>query len=48
MYDKNKDKKCFTELRKYLLNGFFFWQYYQEPYLELNKKSMMELFCKNS
>ena len=48
MHDKNKDAKYFTELKKYLLNGFFFWQYYQEPYLEPNQKSMVELFCKNS
>ena len=25
-----------------------FWQYYQEPYLEPNQKSMVELFSKNS
>ena len=24
MYDKNKDTKSFTELGKYLLNGYFF------------------------
>ena len=24
MHDKNKDTKSFTELRKYLLNGYFF------------------------
>ena len=24
MHDKNKDKKSFTELGKYLLNGLFF------------------------
>ena len=24
MHDKKKDTKSFTELRKYLLNGFFF------------------------
>ena len=46
MHDKNKDTKSFTELRKYLLNGFFFWQYYQELYLEPNQKSMVELFAK--
>ena len=41
-------KKSFTELRKYLLNRYFFWQYCREPYLEPNQKSMVELFCKNS
>ena len=48
MHDKNKDTKSFTELRKYLLNGYFFWQYCQEPYLKLNQKSMVELFRKIS
>ena len=24
MHDKNKDTKSFTELRKYLLSGYFF------------------------
>ena len=48
MYDKNKATKSFTELRKYLLSGYFFWQYYQEPYLEPNQKSVVELLCKNS
>ena len=48
MHDKNKDTKSFTELRKYLLNGFFFLQYYQELYLEPNQKSIVELFFKNS
>ena len=24
MHDKNKDTKSFTELEKYLLNGYFF------------------------
>ena len=28
--------------------AFFFWQYYQEPYLEPNQKSVVEIFCKNS
>ena len=48
MHDKNKYTKSFTEVRKYLLNGLFFWQYYQELYLEPKQKSMVELFCKNS
>ena len=48
MHDKNKDKKSFTELRKYILNDYFLWQYSQELYLEPNQKSMVELFCKNS
>ena len=48
MHDKNKDTKSFTELGKNLLNGYFFQQYCQEPYLEPNQKSMVELFCKNS
>ena len=30
------------------LNCFFFLHYGQEPYLEPNQKSMVELFCKNS
>ena len=38
MHDKSKYTKSFTEVRKYLLNGFFFWQYYQAPYLEPNLK----------
>ena len=46
MHNKNKGTKSFTELRKYLLNGFFFWQYYQELYLEPNQKSMVDLFAK--
>ena len=40
--------KSFTELGKYLLNGYLLWQYCQEPNLEPNQKSMVELFCKNS
>ena len=24
MHDKNKDTKCFTEMKKYVLNSFFF------------------------
>ena len=48
MHDKNKDTKSFTELSKYLFNLYFFWQYSQEPYLEPNQKSMVELFGKNS
>ena len=48
MHDKNKDTKSFTELRKYLLSGYFFWQYSQELYLEPNQKSMVKLFCQNS
>ena len=47
-YDKNKETKSFIELGKYLLNGYFLWQYCQEPYLEPNQKSMVDLFCKNS
>ena len=39
MHDKNK---------KHLLNGYFSWQCYQEPYLEPSQKSIVELFCKNS
>ena len=39
MHDKNKDTKSFTEL---------FWLYCQEPDLEPNRKSMVELFCKNN
>ena len=46
MHNKNKGTKSFTELRKYLLNGFLFWQYYQELYLEPNQKSMVDLFAK--
>ena len=48
MHDKNKDTKRFTDLTKYYLNGYFFWQYLQEPDLELDQKSMVELFCKNN
>ena len=44
MHDKNKDTKSFTDLRKYYLNGYFFWQYCQEPDLEPDQKSMVELF----
>ena len=46
MHEKNKDTKRFIELGKYLLNGYFFLQYCQEPYLEPNQKSMVELFAK--
>ena len=42
------DTKSFTELGKYLLNGYFLWQYSRDPYLEPNQKSMVELFRKNS
>ena len=35
-------------LDKWGLNGYFFWQYCQERYLEPNQKSMVELFCKHS
>ena len=35
--------KCFTELGKYLLNGYFL-TVLPEP----NQKSMVEHFCKNS
>ena len=34
-------------LGKYIFKLLFL-QYGQEPYLELNQKSMVELFCKNS
>ena len=47
MHDKDKDTN-FTQLGKYILNGFFFKQYWQEPYLEPNQKYMVELFYKNS
>ena len=47
MHDKNEDTKSFAELRKYLQNEHFFWQYCKVPYLEPNQKSMVELFCKN-
>ena len=36
MHDKKKDTKSFRKLMKNLLNGYFFWQYYQELYLEPN------------
>ena len=42
MHDKNKDAKSFTELGKYLSNG------YLEPFLEPNQNSMVEHFCRNS
>ena len=48
MHDKKKDTKSFRELKKNLLNDSFLGQYCQEPYLEPNQKSMVELFCKNS
>ena len=48
IYDKNKDTEKLTELGKYVLNGYFHWQYCQESCLEPNQKSMVELFCKNS
>ena len=47
MHDKNKDTKSFAELVEYLLNSYFC-QYWQEPFLEPNQKSMVELFYKNS
>ena len=34
--------------KKQSTKWLFFWQYCQEPYLELNQKSLVELFCKNS
>ena len=44
MHDKNTDIKGFTGyIFKWLLFSLF-WQYYQEPYLEPNQKSMVELF----
>ena len=48
MHDKKTDTKSFTELRKNLSDGYFISQYCQEPYLEPNQKSMVELFYKNS
>ena len=46
MHDKNKDTS-FTELRKYLLNGYFFDSFGKSMILP-NQKSMVELFCKNN
>ena len=43
MHDKNKDKKFYITW-EISLKGIFFWQYHQEPYLEPNQKSMVELF----
>ena len=34
--------------QKNLLNGYIFWQYFQEWYLEPNQKFMVELFNRNS
>ena len=47
MHDQKKDTKSLTELGKYLLSSFFK-KYCQEPYLEPNQKTIVELFCKNS
>ena len=47
MHDKNKDIKRFTELRKYLLNGYFLDSFGKSMILP-NQKSMVELFCKNN
>ena len=44
MHYKNKDTKGFADLRKYLLNDYFFWQYCQELDLEPDQKSMVQLF----
>ena len=48
MHDKNKDTKCFTELGKYLFKWLFFLTVLPRAVFELNQKSMVELFCKNS
>ena len=34
--------------REISFNWLLFWQYWQEPYLKPNQKSMVELFWKNS
>ena len=47
MHDKNKDKK-FYRTEEISFKWLLFWQYCQEPDLEPNQKSMVELFCKNN
>ena len=47
MHDKNKDKK-FYRPEEISFKWLLFWQYCQEPDLEPNQKSMVELFCKNN
>ena len=44
---KNKDKK-FYRIEEISFKWLLFWQYCQEPDLESNQKSMVELFCKNN
>ena len=46
MHDKNKDKKLYRT-EEISFKWLLFWQYWQEPDLEPNQKSMVELFCKN-
>ena len=47
MHDKNKDKKFYITW-EISLKWILFWKYRQEPYLESNQKSTVEIFCKNS
>ena len=46
MHDKNKDKKLYRT-EEISFKWLLFWQYWQEPDLEPNQKSMVELFWKN-
>ena len=38
--DKNKDTKSFTELRQYLLNGFFFLTVLQRAVFTIQSKNV--------
>ena len=44
MHDKNKDTKKVLHNLGNILKWILFWQYRQGLYLELNQKSMVELF----
>ena len=46
MHDKNKDK--FYRPEEIYFKRLLFWQYCQEPDLQRNQKSMVELFSKNN
>ena len=48
MHDKNKDTKSFTELRKYLLNGYFFDSIGNSQIYNPIKSLWGSFFCKNN
>ena len=48
MHDKNIEKKVWRNWEVSFKWFFFYWKYWQEPYLEPYQKFMIDIFYKNS